>query len=86
VAYTWVDVDAIKGDQQTVYAGSGVAERWKKKRKTLARGKEIVKGTIVAAVRHTAAAVLLVKWLALVRGVKPLASAGAASAPASQTT
>ena len=66
VAYTWVRVD-VKGDQQTVLVQ--VAETLEK-RKTLAR--EIVKGTMVPQFVTLPLAVLLV-WLALVRGIKPLA-------------
>jgi two-component system sensor histidine kinase TctE len=66
VAYTWVRVD-VRGVQQTVLVQ--VAETLEK-RKTLAR--EIVKGTLVPQFVTLPLAVLLV-WLALVRGIKPLA-------------
>ena len=66
VAYTWVRVD-VTGTQQTVLVQ--VAETLEK-RKTLAR--EIVKGTMVPQFVTLPLAVLLV-WLALVRGIKPLA-------------
>ena len=66
VAYTWVRVD-VKGGQQLVLVQ--VAETLEK-RKTLAR--EIVKGTMVPQFVTLPLAVLLV-WLALVRGIKPLA-------------
>ena len=66
VAYTWVRVD-VKGNNQLVLVQ--VAETLGK-RKTLAR--EIVKGTMVPQFVTLPLAVLLV-WLALVRGIKPLA-------------
>ena len=66
VAYTWVHVD-LKGADHTVLVQ--VAETLEK-RKTLAR--EIVKGTMVPQFVTLPLAVLLV-WLALVRGIKPLA-------------
>ena len=66
VAYTWVRVD-VKGGQQLVLVQ--VAETLEKRR-TLAR--EIVKGTMVPQFVTLPLAVLLV-WLALVRGIKPLA-------------
>ncbi len=69
VAYTWIKVD-LKGDragQQVVLVQ--VAETLEK-RKTLAT--EIVKGTMVPQFVTLPLAVLLV-WLALVRGIKPLA-------------
>jgi two-component system, OmpR family, sensor histidine kinase TctE len=65
VAYTWIKVDA-KG---TVPVLVQVAETLEK-RKTLAT--EIVKGTMVPQFVTLPLAVLLV-WLALVRGIKPLA-------------
>ncbi len=75
VAYTWIKVDvksaapeaANAGTQQTVLVQ--VAETLEK-RKTLAT--EIVKGTMVPQFVTLPLAVLLV-WLALVRGIKPLA-------------
>ena len=66
VAYTWIKVD-VKGINQTVLVQ--VAETLEK-RKTLAT--EIVKGTMVPQFVTLPLAVLLV-WLALVRGIKPLA-------------
>jgi len=66
VAYTWIKVD-VKGASQTVLVQ--VAETLEK-RKTLAT--EIVKGTMVPQFVTLPLAVLLV-WLALVRGIKPLA-------------
>ena len=66
VAYTWVRVN-VKETEQTVLVQ--VAETLEK-RKTLAR--EIVKGTMVPQFVTLPLAVLLV-WLALVRGIKPLA-------------
>ena len=65
VAYTWVDVDVPKGEPMLVQ----VAETLEK-RKTLAT--EIVKGVMVPQFVTLPLAVLLV-WLALVRGIKPLA-------------
>ena len=65
VAYTWVDVDVPKGEPLLVQ----VAETLEK-RKTLAT--EIVKGVMVPQFVTLPLAVLLV-WLALVRGIKPLA-------------
>ena len=69
VAYTWIKVD-VKGDA-TAFAPVlvQVAETLEK-RKTLAT--EIVKGTMVPQFVTLPLAVLLV-WLALVRGIKPLA-------------
>jgi two-component system sensor histidine kinase TctE len=66
VAYTWIKVD-VQGTSQTVLVQ--VAETLEK-RKTLAT--EIVKGTMVPQFVTLPLAVLLV-WLALVRGIKPLA-------------
>ncbi len=66
VAYTWIKVD-VKDSSQTVLVQ--VAETLEK-RKTLAT--EIVKGTMVPQFVTLPLAVLLV-WLALVRGIKPLA-------------
>ena len=65
VAYTWIKVDDKKGGRVLVQ----VAETLEK-RKTLAT--EIVKGTMVPQFVTLPLAVLLV-WLALVRGIKPLA-------------
>jgi len=65
VAYTWVDVDVPNGEPLLVQ----VAETLEK-RKTLAT--EIVKGVMVPQFVTLPLAVLLV-WLALVRGIKPLA-------------
>ena len=65
VAYTWIQVD-VKGGSAVLVQ---VAETLKK-RKTLAT--EIVKGTMVPQFVTLPLAVLLV-WLALVRGIKPLA-------------
>ncbi len=70
VAYTWLKVDVkadAKGSSPTVLVQ--VAETLEK-RKTLAT--EIVKGTMVPQFVTLPLAVLLV-WLALVRGIKPLA-------------
>jgi two-component system sensor histidine kinase TctE len=69
VAYTWIKLD-VKGDA-TAFAPVlvQVAETLEK-RKTLAT--EIVKGTMVPQFVTLPLAVLLV-WLALVRGIKPLA-------------
>jgi len=69
VAYTWIRIDA--GDSATPVQPVlvQVAETLEK-RKTLAR--EIVKGTMVPQFVTLPLAVLLV-WLALVRGIKPLA-------------
>ena len=75
VAYTWIKVDvkvAAAPGKAAVSSGSvlvQVAETLKK-RKTLAT--EIVKGTMVPQFVTLPLAVLLV-WLALVRGIKPLA-------------
>ena len=69
VAYTWVRLD-LKGDGKlTANVLVQVAETLEK-RKTLAT--EIVKGTMVPQFVTLPLAVLLV-WLALVRGIKPLA-------------
>ena len=69
VAYTWIKLD-LKGDgKSTVNVLVQVAETLEK-RKTLAT--EIVKGTMVPQFVTLPLAVLLV-WLALVRGIKPLA-------------
>ena len=65
VAYTWIKVDDKAAGRVLVQ----VAETLEK-RKTLAT--EIVKGTMVPQVVTLPLAVLLV-WLALVRGIKPLA-------------
>ena len=65
VAYTWIKVDDKNGGRVLVQ----VAETLEK-RKTLAA--EIVKGTMVPQFVTLPLAVLLV-WLALVRGIKPLA-------------
>jgi len=65
VAYTWIKVDDKNGGRVLVQ----VAETLEK-RKTLAT--EIVKGTMVPQFVALPLAVLLV-WLALVRGIKPLA-------------
>jgi len=65
VAYTWIKVDDKKAGRVLVQ----VAETLEK-RKTLAT--EIVKGTMVPQFVTLPLAVLLV-WLALVRGIKPLA-------------
>ena len=65
VAYTWIKVD----DQTAGRVLVQVAET-REKRKTLAT--EIVKGTMVPQFVTLPLAVLLV-WLALVRGIKPLA-------------
>jgi two-component system sensor histidine kinase TctE len=65
VAYTWVDIDLPGADPLLVQ----VAETLEK-RKTLAT--EIVKGVMVPQFVTLPLAVLLV-WLALVRGIKPLA-------------
>ena len=67
VAYTWVNVDLKTGSPALVLVQ--VAETLEK-RKTLAT--EIVKGTMVPQFVTLPLAVLLV-WLALVRGIKPLA-------------
>lgn len=71
VAYTWlkVDVKATPAGSQPVLVLVQVAETLEK-RKTLAT--EIVKGTMVPQFVTLPLAVLLV-WLALVRGIKPLA-------------
>jgi two-component system, OmpR family, sensor histidine kinase TctE len=65
VAYTWIKVDA-KGAAPVLVQVAETLE----KRKTLAT--EIVKGTMVPQFVTLPLAVLLV-WLALVRGIKPLA-------------
>ena len=67
VAYTWIKVDVKTGSPALVLVQ--VAETLEK-RKTLAT--EIVKGTMVPQFVTLPLAVLLV-WLALVRGIKPLA-------------
>ena len=67
VAYTWIKVDVKAGSPTLVLVQ--VAETLEK-RKTLAT--EIVKGTMVPQFVTLPLAVLLV-WLALVRGIKPLA-------------
>ena len=67
VAYTWIDTDIPAGNGASVLVQ--VAETLEK-RKTLAT--EIVKGTMVPQFVTLPLAVLLV-WLALVRGIKPLA-------------
>ncbi len=68
VAYTWIRVD-IQGSPTASSVLVQVAETLEK-RKTLAT--EIVKGTMVPQFVTLPLAVLLV-WLALVRGIKPLA-------------
>ncbi|MEY3872707.1 MAG: hypothetical protein RLZZ296_1702 [Pseudomonadota bacterium] len=65
VAYTWVDID-VPGAQPLLVQVAETLE----KRKTLAT--EIVKGVMVPQFVTLPLAVLLV-WLALVRGIKPLA-------------
>ena len=65
VAYTWIQVD-VKGTSPVLVQVAETLE----KRKTLAT--EIVKGTMVPQFVTLPLAVLLV-WLALVRGIKPLA-------------
>ncbi len=65
VAYTWIKVD-VKGAKPILVQVAETLE----KRKTLAT--EIVKGTMVPQFVTLPLAVLLV-WLALVRGIKPLA-------------
>ena len=75
VAYTWikVDVKAAAAPGEAAVAGGTVlvqVAETLKKRKTLAT--EIVKGTMVPQFVTLPLAVLLV-WLALVRGIKPLA-------------
>lgn len=75
VAYLWMNLSARPGEGPAVEGGAPhdvliqVAETLKK-RKTLAT--EIVKGTMVPQFVTLPLAVLLV-WLALVRGIKPLA-------------
>ena len=69
VAYTWVKLDLKSEGKPTVNVLVQVAETLEK-RKTLAT--EIVKGTMVPQFVTLPLAVLLV-WLALVRGIKPLA-------------
>ena len=69
VAYTWIKVDLKGTTAATLPVLVQVAETLEK-RKTLAT--EIVKGTMVPQFVTLPLAVLLV-WLALVRGIKPLA-------------
>ena len=69
VAYTWIKLDIKGAKQSSVPVLVQVAETLEK-RKTLAT--EIVKGTMVPQFVTLPLAVLLV-WLALVRGIKPLA-------------
>ena len=69
VAYTWIKVDLKGASPGTLPVLVQVAETLEK-RKTLAT--EIVKGTMVPQYVTLPLAVLLV-WLALVRGIKPLA-------------
>ena len=69
VAYTWIKVDIKGKTPASVPVLVQVAETLEK-RKTLAT--EIVKGTMVPQFVTLPLAVLLV-WLALVRGIKPLA-------------
>ena len=69
VAYTWIQVDVKGNTPASVPVLVQVAETLEK-RKTLAT--EIVKGTMVPQFVTLPLAVLLV-WLALVRGIKPLA-------------
>ena len=69
VAYTWVKLDLKSDGKPTTKVLVQVAETLEK-RKTLAT--EIVKGTMVPQFVTLPLAVLLV-WLALVRGIKPLA-------------
>ena len=69
VAYTWVKLDLQGDGKSNVNVLVQVAETLEK-RKTLAT--EIVKGTMVPQFVTLPLAVLLV-WLALVRGIKPLA-------------
>ena len=69
VAYTWVKLDVKADGKTTANVLVQVAETLEK-RKTLAT--EIVKGTMVPQFVTLPLAVLLV-WLALVRGIKPLA-------------
>ena len=69
VAYTWIKLDLKSDGKSTVNVLVQVAETLEK-RKTLAT--EIVKGTMVPQFVTLPLAVLLV-WLALVRGIKPLA-------------
>ena len=69
VAYTWIQVDLRGATPSTFPVLVQVAETLEK-RKTLAT--EIVKGTMVPQFVTLPLAVLLV-WLALVRGIKPLA-------------
>ena len=69
VAYTWIKVDVKGSTPASVPVLVQVAETLEK-RKTLAT--EIVKGTMVPQFVTLPLAVLLV-WLALVRGIKPLA-------------
>ena len=69
VAYTWVKLD-LKGDGKTTANVLVQVAETLEKRKTLAT--EIVKGTMVPQFVTLPLAVLLV-WLALVRGIKPLA-------------
>jgi len=69
VAYTWIRVEVKGATQASLPVLVQVAETLEK-RKTLAT--EIVKGTMVPQFVTLPLAVLLV-WLALVRGIKPLA-------------
>ncbi len=69
VAYTWIKLDLKSDGKSSVNVLVQVAETLEK-RKTLAT--EIVKGTMVPQFVTLPLAVLLV-WLALVRGIKPLA-------------
>jgi two-component system sensor histidine kinase TctE len=78
VAYTWVRPD-LPGAAPVLVQ---VAET-REKRSVLAT--EIIKGVMLPQLVILPLAVLLV-WLALVRGIKPLSSWRSASAPASPTT
>ncbi|MDB5868927.1 MAG: integral rane sensor signal transduction histidine kinase [Polaromonas sp.] len=69
VAYTWISVD-VKGAVPASFPVLVQVAETLEKRKTLAT--EIVKGTMVPQFVTLPLAVLLV-WLALVRGIKPLA-------------
>ena len=69
IAYTWIKVD-IKGTTSAALPVLVQVAETLEKRKTLAT--EIVKGTMVPQFVTLPLAVLLV-WLALVRGIKPLA-------------
>ena len=82
VAYTWIKVDLKGASPGTLPVLVQVAETLEK-RKTLAT--EIVKGTMVPQYVTLPLAVLLV-WLALVRGIKPLASWKGGFGRASPTT